>query len=164
MHLRDQEAWADQEKKMLENYENWTQLITFSLAVLGAVLGVLNTWRNIDQCRVKLRVIPKQAIPVGGMDERLGFCVEVINLSAIPVTVSDVGVLYRGTDSRACMTINPIMSPNGDFPRRLEPRSAFTVYSEVPRNRHKLKCAYAKTDCGVQATGSSQAFRGMRST
>ncbi len=145
-----------------ENSVNWIQLITFSLAVLGAVLGVLNTWRSIDKDRVKLKVIPKQAIPVGGADERLTFCVEVINLSSIPVTVSDVGVLYRGTDRRGCMTVIPVMSPDGPFPRRLEPRSAFTVYSQEPENRRHLKCAYAKTECGVQATGSSRTFRGMR--
>ena len=145
---------------------SWMGAITFALAVLGSMLGVINTWRNIDKDRVKLRVTPKSALPLGsGMDTSLTFCVEVINLSAIPVTVSEVGILYKGKDSRGVMTaISPIMSPPGDFPRRLQPRSSFTVYSAKPDNPKGLKCAFAKTDCGVLATGTSPAFRQLSRT
>jgi hypothetical protein len=36
--------------------EWWTKLVTFALAVLGSVLGVLNTWRNMSKDRLKLRL------------------------------------------------------------------------------------------------------------
>lgn len=139
---------------------SWTGGITFALAVVGSLLGVLNTWLNINRDRVKLRVTPKIAVPIGDPDSSLTFCVEVTNLSAIPVTVSEVGTHYKGTDARAVITaIRPVTSPPGDFPRRLQPRSAFTVYSEQPDNLRELKCAFAKTDCGVVATGTSPAFK-----
>jgi hypothetical protein len=70
--------------------------VTLSIAVLGAVLGVINTWRAIDSSRVKLKVLPRHAIPVGGAPSHIGFCIAVTNLSAFPVTVNEVGVLYRG--------------------------------------------------------------------
>jgi len=38
--------------------------LTLVLASIGAVLGVMNTWRAFDRDRLKLRVRPKQAIPV----------------------------------------------------------------------------------------------------
>lgn len=44
-------------------------VITFAIAVLGAILGVINMWHAIDKSTGKLRVILKHAIPVGGMDE-----------------------------------------------------------------------------------------------
>lgn len=69
------------------------QAITFAIALLGAVLGLINTWHSLDKSRVKLKVVPAHAIPVGGADPWLQFCIEVTNLSTFPVTVHEVGVL-----------------------------------------------------------------------
>lgn len=120
-------------------------VITFAIAVLGAILGVINTWHAIDKSRVKLRVIPKHAIPVGGMDNRLTFCIEVINLSSFAVTIDEAGVFLQGSQNRLAYT-NPITNDNGSWPRRLEPRSAVTVYGERPKSdgAYRLKCAYAR--------------------
>lgn len=137
--------------------------ITFTIAVLGAVLGIINTWVGLSKEGVKLVVTPKHAIPVGGASEHLEFCVEVVNLSAFPVTVSEVGIFYRGTDKRSVIP-NPVTSDGGPFPRRLEPRSAVTLYSERPRSvvdGNKMKCVFAKTDCGTVRKGTSPAFRQM---
>lgn len=139
------------------------EAITFSIAVLGAVLGVINTWVGLSKERVKLSVIPKHAIPVGGAPENLQFCIEVVNLSAFPVTISEIGVFYKGTDHRSVIP-NPVTSDRGPFPRRLESRSAVTLYSERPCsvvNDKKMKCVFAKTDCGVVQKGNSPAFRQM---
>lgn len=134
--------------------------ITFAIAVLGAILGVINTWHAIDKSRVKLRVVPKHAIPVGGMDDRFTFCIEIINLSAFAVTIDETGVLLMGTKIRLTYT-NPITFDDGDWPRRLEPRSSVTVYGERPESEggFHLKCAYARTSCGETRTGVSAAFK-----
>jgi hypothetical protein len=34
-------------------------VIIISIAALGAVLGIINTWHALDQRRVRLRVVPK---------------------------------------------------------------------------------------------------------
>lgn len=142
--------------------ENLTviQSVTLSIAVLGAVLGIVNTWHALDRSRVKLKVRPAHAIPVGGADERLTFCIEVTNLSAFSMTVHDVGIFYRGTDERASF-IRPVLIDGGSWPRRLEPRSSVTVYGNRPESgpHHRIKCAYARTECGVTRTGSSPALR-----
>jgi hypothetical protein len=134
-----------------------------SIALLGAVLGIINTWKSIDRDRLKLKVIPKHAIPVGNfIDPQIRFCIEVINLSTFPVTITEVGVLYQDTNVRGA-SVNPIIIDGGPFPRRLEPRTSFTAYlrADIFQNEHgyKIKCAYAVTDCGDQIKGNSPALK-----
>ena len=137
--------------------------ITLSIAVLGAVLGIINTWKSFDRDRLKLKVIPKHAIPVGNLvDQNIRFCVEVINLSTFPVTVCEIGMLFHNTDRRGAV-LNPIVIDGKPFPRRLEPRTSFTVYlrHEAFQNEHgyRIKCAYAETDCGERVKGNSPALK-----
>jgi hypothetical protein len=136
------------------------EAITLAIAVLGAVLGLINTWQALDKDRIKLLVRPKHAIPVGGVDPRLTFCIEITNRSSFAVTVAEAGVLYFGTESRGAL-IRPILADGGSWPRRLEPRSAVTVYAQNPADgsQHRIRCAYAKTECGVMKRGSSPALR-----
>lgn len=136
------------------------QAITLAIAVLGAFLGVINTWQGLDKSRIKLRIRPAHAIPLGAMDSSLRFCIEITNLSAFAVTISDAGVYYKGTNQRGSI-IRPVLLDNGSWPRRLEPRSSVTVYSGIPTSRKKqdIKCAYATTQCGYTKTGTSPALK-----
>jgi hypothetical protein len=136
------------------------QAITLAIAVLGAVLGIVNTWQVFDASRVKLKVLPKHAIPVGGADPSLRFCVAVTNLSAFPLTVNEVGVMFRGTDERGVF-VHPVLLDGGPWPRRLESRSTVTVYGARPGpiRGHPIVCAYAETDCGNRKCGTSAALK-----
>ena len=136
------------------------QMVTLSIAVLGAVLGIINTWYNLDKMRVKLKVTPAHAIPVGGIDERLKFCVQITNLSSFPLTISDAGVFFKGTNNRGSI-VNPVFSDGGNWPKKLEPRTSVSVYSQIPEAPvgHKIKCAYAITQCGEVCTGTSGALK-----
>jgi len=140
-----------------------SQIVTLCIAVLGAALGVVNTWQVLDKSRVKLRVRPAQAIPVGPVSGAVRFCIEVTNVSNFAVTIREVGYLYRGSDERAAY-MPPILIDGGDWPRRLEPRSTVTAFGQTPDSRlreHRLKCAYARTACGVTRTGVSPALRSI---
>lgn len=136
------------------------EAVTLSIALLGAVLGLVNTWHSLDESRVKLKVRPAHAIPVGTVNPALTFCIEVTNLSTFSVTVCDVGVFYRGTSKRGSI-VTPFLIDGGKWPRRLEPRSSVTVYSERPDSTpiQRIKCAYARTECGVTKTGTSPALK-----
>lgn len=136
------------------------QSITLSIAVLGAALGVINTWHGLDKSRVKLKVRPAHAIPVGSASPNLTFCIEVTNLSAFAITVCDVGVFYKGTDRRGSF-VQPVLIDGGPWPRRLEPRSSVTIYGQTPEStaEQQIKTAYAKTECGVTKTGTSPALK-----
>ncbi|WP_208668022.1 hypothetical protein [Pseudomonas arsenicoxydans] len=135
--------------------------VTLALALLGAVLGVINTWHALDKSRVKLRIRPKHAIPFGGTDARLNFCIEITNLSAFAVTVEEAGVALDSPDKRLAYT-SPVLIDEGGWPRRLEPRTSVTIYGQAPStNGLRLKCTYATTSCGVTKEGTSPAFRQM---
>lgn len=137
--------------------------VTFSIAALGAVLGVINTWVGLSKERVRLAVIPKHAIPVGAAASNIELGIEIINLSAFPVTISEVGVFYRGTTKRSVIP-NPIDLDQRGFPRRLDSRESMTIYCEKPRavvDGHRMSSVFAKTDCGIVRKGSSPAFKQM---
>jgi hypothetical protein len=133
--------------------------ITLALALLGAVLGVINTLHALDKTRVKLRVRPKHAIAFGSMDERLDLCIEITNLSAFAITVEEAGVFLKASDERLAYT-NPVLIDDGGWPRRLEPRTSVTIYGRAPSTiSRRLRCAYATTACGVTRVGTSPAFK-----
>lgn len=139
---------------------NAFQATTLAIAAVGAILGIINTWRALDQNRVKLKVLPAHAIPVGAAPRNIRFSVEVTNLSQFAVTIEDAGVLFHGTTDRGSI-IDPLLPDHGPWPRRLEPHSSVTVYSELPQSNadHKIKCAFARTQCGYTKTGTSPALR-----
>ncbi len=134
--------------------------ITLAIAILGAVLGIISTWHSFDARRVKIKVIPAHAIPFGSINNRLRFCIQVTNLSSFPITIDDAGVFYTGTDRRGAI-VNPVFADGGAWPRRLEPRTSVTVYSQTPHapEGHKIKSAYASTQCGVIVSGKSNALK-----
>lgn len=141
-------------------------IFTISCAVIGAVLGVLNTWNSLNQRRVRLRVVPKTAFPVsarGELGTEMG-CIEVTNLSSFAVTVSDVGFTIEGDPrkKRRAAIIQPIIQDGGSWPRRLDPRASVTAYFPLERLARDIKKAYAKTDCGEVAYGNSPALEGIR--
>lgn len=156
-----------------------TAIIGAACGILGTVLGIINTWHQMSRTRVRLRVVPKLAWmidaqnvltadrpardtedPVRGRPpDRI--CIEIINLSAFPVTVSDVG-FGRVNKARGSL-FRPELSPGRTWPVRLESRDSFTAYVAVgmtPREYAlKAAVAYAKTDCGTTAYGTSPIFR-----
>jgi hypothetical protein len=138
---------------------------TLGLAILGAGLGIINTWQSLSRDRVKLRVVPKMAYSFfPGVESTTSLCIEVINRSAFPVTVSEVGLTLRETGKQLKL-IPPKILDGGPYPRRLEPRSSFTAHFEPGAEKHpafaSVTSAYAKTDCGEMETGDSPALRSL---
>lgn len=138
----------------------YLDVATTALAVLGAVLGVINTVHNIDQTRVKLRVIPRHVFHGGALPRTVNFCIEVTNLGAVAVTVDQVGLRYRWSSKRGVIG-NPIISDGGAWPRRLEPRSSVSLYFDASETHKgpRVRCAFASTQCGHVVTGTSPALR-----
>jgi len=136
--------------------------ITFAIAILGAVLGIINTWRNINKDRVKLKVTPKYVFFNDGRDNQLS--IEIINFSAFSLTITEVGVYYHGSTERAAV-IEPHIYDGGSFPRKLEQRNSFSVYLPIgilkAKNNHKVKCVYVTTACGESVRGTSPALKDM---
>lgn len=141
---------------------NLTETITLSVAVLGAGLGILNTWNSISERKVKLRVIPKQAFGQGW----LGVSIEIINLSAFPVTVQEVGFLIgrgRGPFPRRAPILDGMALGSVTMPCRIGSREAVTIVVEISRlDGLSLGKAYALTSSGELIKGDSAAMGDVR--
>jgi hypothetical protein len=138
--------------------------VTLAIAVLGAVLGVINAWQAHDRDRVKLRVAPRVAYTFTALGDAHHVGIEVINRSAFPLTISQVGFLLDSGER--CALITPILFDGGGFPRRLEARTAFTAFFKPgwERGAHFTVAtrAYAETTAGDVALSSRRAVRRLR--
>jgi hypothetical protein len=158
---------------------SWTEGVTLGIALLGAVLGIINICHQLNRDRLKLKVIPKIGFVMGGGilagDRRNSMvdalvrtgnparlCIEVINLSSFAVTISDVGFgLVR--DGPRHSLINPEISAGKKWPTRLKPRESMTAYAPVGTKIDpavmRRPVAYAATDCDRVRYGSSPIFK-----
>lgn len=149
------------------------QAVTFAIALVGAVLGILNTWRNFDRDKIKIRVNPTNLLTLattysGEEIENRGICVEVINLSTFPITIIEIGFanFYPFTNKIRGSKSIPLKWQNlGSYslPQRLESResTSYFIFEEVLENHQNLKSikyAYAKTACGHFFKGTSKLF------
>jgi hypothetical protein len=135
---------------------DWLQTLTLGIAVIGAVLGILNTWRAYSSDRVRIRVRPSWALLTGGGEV---LAVEVVNLSTFAVTVTALGFTKLHSSSHA-QVISPTLSTGDCLPKRLDPRTGFTALVD-PREFMKITAvdeAYVRTACGETVTGGRVAI------
>lgn len=155
-----------------------TAMIGATCGICGTVLGIVNTWNQISQRKVRIKVVPKLAYMVGGNNVIVGvrcsglqqqlasrgtpsrWCIEVINLSSFAVTISDVG--FGKTEGTRHVIIRPEVS-NKSWPARLESHEAVTLYAAIGESLAPAimqeAVAYAKTDCGKVFYGTSSIFQ-----
>lgn len=130
--------------------------VTFGIALLGAVLGIYNAWRNWIQDRARLRVKVSFGRSSGG--DRV-FLIDLVNLSTFPVTVTHIGMDLLGTDKHAQIAI-PIFMRGETLPVRMEPRTSVTVIQPMaiaPANGWEVVWRfYALTACGLRFVGGSR--------
>jgi hypothetical protein len=140
-------------------------VITISIAAVGAVLGIINTWNSINQRRVRLRVVPKHAF-FGNIGSAAGemVCIEVVNLSAFAVGLCEIGFTISGDPKKAqrISIMAPLTADHKPIARTLQSRQSVTGYFEANCLHPGIKKAYARTDCGVMVIGNSPALKSIR--
>lgn len=149
---------------------DWTMFkdpITTVCAIVGAGLGVFNFVQGFWQRRVRLEVIPRMFSTARGariystneLPPHSLPCIEVVNLSAFPVTLSEVGFTLSGEKGRAQLLPDAGMQ----LPHRMDSRASIIVHcgerAVIPRN---IKRAYAKTACQKLRCGNSPALKKLR--
>lgn len=151
------------------------EIVTLLTAILGAALGVLNTWHTYSRSRVKLKVASKighrtTSGPIfaanltpapPGLDVSKGSFVgiEIVNHSPFPVTVTEFGFL-DGTNRH--ILNNPQLSGGRTMPPRLEFREsvcACVPLAEIPLELLSRVIPYCSTECGTIAKGRNKVWR-----
>ncbi len=156
----------------------YVDVVTFGIALVGAILGIIATWHQWSQSRVKLRIVPKRSYSMGGSQIVSGetlnpqmqqlekqclawWSIEVVNLSTFPLTISEVGFGTRKRHRQVVM--KPMITNDQTLPYRLEPRTSVLIHAHLQAkfNPELLKnnSAFAVTDCGAVKFGSSPIFR-----
>ncbi|GAB2493100.1 hypothetical protein GCM10027084_02190 [Pseudoxanthomonas sangjuensis] len=170
---------------------DWKEGMTFGVALLGAVLGVINTVWALYRDRVRLRVravwlsrvfqisgttqLAGQTSEFAGVLERSPdghFGVRVTNLGFVEVTIDSMGLTSTGFFKRRFgrrLQRSPIISDAMNavsLPYRLKPRETITVWTArdeatVGKALAKAKRVYASTSCGVDVFGASGLLRAL---
>lgn len=143
------------------DFISWQSGITLGIALLGAALGVINTWKALSRDRLRVRVTPQNYCFRDDREMTEGICIEVVNLSVVPITVTQVG--FR-ISKKKLLIIRPGYFNDHELPCRLEPRASVTVSAAPgtpkPEDLATVKQAYAKTACGLFFHGTSDALKG----
>lgn len=136
--------------------------LTLAIALLGAVLGVVNTWNSLRSSRVLIRVTPKWVVA----SDWTGLSIDVVNLSNFPVTITEVGFTIGRSFDRLPrrVQIPPGAVMRGPaLPLLLRPHEALDVmFSCDWVGSLEIHRAYALTASGVIARGNSGALRQFR--
>ena len=150
-------------KLLADPSNNASQGVTLAIAVLGAALGLINTWRSwvSDRPRARIRYLFRFLPP--DMEQR-GFTIEVTNLSTFDLTIQEVGFslspfwkrdierLFLVPDGRIGDTL-PILVKS-----RQQANFCF-LDNPTGSSPKRIKSAYAKTACGVYFRGVTPALR-----
>ena len=134
------------------------ELVTLSLAVVGAGLGILNSWRLFDRDRIRLVVTPRLFVTSGGDS---GLCMDVVNSGYLPVTLSQVMIgLRKPRGHNLHFPPGPFSS---ELPKLMEPRTKATYFlpggaDQNPDFRNAVE-ARVVTECGRTFRGKSRSFR-----
>lgn len=139
-----------------------TAIAGLVFGAVGAVLGVINTWRSVNRDRLKVMVHPVSRRNAETWEE-IGFGIEVTNLSWVPISISQVGFILKKRDPNGerVRVVFPSMS-GCKLPERMEPRASFTAY--IPtlshfEGWHLVEKAFADTACGLRFTGTTNALK-----
>jgi hypothetical protein len=123
--------------------------ITLGIAILGAALGLLNTWQSFYRDRVRVTVSPRKAF-AKGREPRI--CFEIINQGYLPVTISGIGLRLRRPRHRGFYAFIAQTIDGGSLPQRMEPRTSITLFMPIGADHDPLireaKDAFVTTACG----------------
>ena len=133
--------------------------VTLAIAIIGAVLGVINSYYSWLDRSVRLKVTPAWSVA----PEFTGMSITVTNSSKFPITVIEIGFTLdrsRASLPKRMMIPEERLYSGSQEPTRLEPHSAKTISFAIDGlESYEIAQAYALTDTGLIARGSSGALK-----
>lgn len=137
---------------------------TDATALTGVALGLWNAWRLERRSSVQLIVRPQFGGHDYGADPTL-MRVRVANLSAFPVTLRRVSLVFRDEVGSYCpCDLGP---PENRLPRALDPREAavfeLSVREAIAGTLHQYDHILVETECDARRRSSRWSeYRGQR--
>ena len=127
-----------------------TESITLAVALLGALLGVLNAWRTYAKDRPRLRIKTKSWLNSFGES---GLCIEAANVGFLDVYIEQVGFTLPGN----MVLLFPCLAMGvHEFPHLLKAGQYATFY--VPPHVNENPSLATATHAFVR-TGTGATFR-----
>ena len=165
---------------MIQFIKDNLEIITLLIALLGAVLGIINTFGNIAKSkrdkRMKVEVTPKLgkfahrslvSSSVNAPDASSFLVVEVVNKSFFPVYINGLYLKSSTSAKGVIAQIDPeATQPDKKLPCKLDRNESVTLYAidttiALLRQNH-IVGAYVKTACGREFSGSSRAMQSIQ--
>jgi hypothetical protein len=132
------------------------EAVTLGIALVGAILGILNTWRTFFHDRTRLNVTD---VAVDGQ-----CALDVVNGSKFSVAITEIGLVLGHSDRRRRLDEHEYRTEVGDsLPISIEPRNRLRVFLTRPP-LFDPECAsttvvYAITADGRRFSGRGDALR-----
>ncbi|MGL1138433.1 hypothetical protein ACSIJM_23215 [Vibrio parahaemolyticus] len=146
-------------------------LVVGFCAVIGMVLGIKNYLNDRKKDRVNLKITPKAVKTKGKGPNGQSlfivsesefdietsanlFAIEIVNLSAFPLVISEVGLMSQATMDKMIIPF-PLITGEGKLPHKLTERDSITIYGsldDIAQSRliGTLNLAYVKMLAGIQ--------------
>lgn len=142
--------------------------ITLGLAIfgaftglVGAALGVVNTWNTLSLRRLRVEVTPAFVMTEDGMSPTPLFSIGVANLSTFAVSAEEVGFMVGKGGRRTPVTV-PRVLDGKPWPRQLGARESVSLYfdpSPYMQHAKHITGAYVRLASGEIITGTSPALK-----
>lgn len=143
----------------METITKITAILGAAFGLLGAVLGIMNTWKAYirDRPRIKVKVIDVR----DGRRSLIG--IQATNLSPFPITVFQIGFQVLPSVDGEPRHILPVHEITGDpLPVRLESRTTYaTAIRPDAAKAIRIKTpirAFIKTGCDITFTSDKIVF------
>lgn len=130
-----------------------TTFIATITAIVGVILGIISILREFNKDKVRLKVIPI-------FEEKLCLRIDVINISNFPIFVSEVGLIFNRTKKKYSVTFLEGKIINSREKVRV---TSINYGHEIKKyDLKKIKCVYAKTDCGVVCYNFNESLKELK--
>ena len=155
------------------------EAITLGIAIVGAVLGILNLLRDIyktrRQSQIQVKIIPKLGFIRDGCmisnmttvpDPSAFLVVEVINNSYFPIFVQGLYLVTEVHKYGECFVSRPLVTSDKSLPLKLERHESATLYAPPQTVRELIlmgaRAVYIKTSSNQRFEGTSKIFKILR--
>lgn len=137
---------------------NITEIITLSIACIGALLGIINTYVSLRKDKVRLKITPMWVTDL--FHTEIG--IKIINLSQFPIVIENVGFTLSTKQS---LYIMEYFLASGSLPQEIKSRDNIQINillgTIAQEEFRKVRKAFVNTADGSIFYGKSSALKQM---